>query len=122
MVELHPASFGALLRSALTEYEEHQSIYSLPKEKWYKATKEVDLTVFFNGKKASTPLGPAAGPQTQMTQNIVLSWLGGGRIMELKTIQLNDRLTIPRPCIDATPVGYNVEWSQELLLAHSLKE
>ena len=122
MVELHPASFGALLRSALTEYEEHQSIYSLPKEKWYKATKEIDHTVIFNGKKASTPLGPAAGPHTQMAQNIVLSWLGGGRIMELKTIQLNDRLTIPRPCIDATTVGYNVEWSQELLLAQSLKE
>ena len=122
MVELHPATFGALLRSALTEYEEFQSIYSLPKEKWYKATEKIDLTVIFNGKKASTPLGPAAGPHTQMTQNIVLSWLGGGRIMELKTIQLNDRLTIPRPCIDATTVGYNVEWSQELRLAQSLKE
>ncbi|MCH8300488.1 MAG: 4Fe-4S dicluster domain-containing protein [Candidatus Marinimicrobia bacterium] len=122
MVELHPATFGALLRSMLTEYEQHQSIFSLSKEKWYKATKGIDHTVIFNGKKASTPLGPAAGPHTQMAQNIVLSWLGGGRIMELKTIQLNDRLTIPRPCIDATNVGYNVEWSQELLLEQSLKE
>ena len=92
MVELHPASFGALLRSALTEYEEDQSIFSLPKEKWYKATKGIDHSVMFNGKKASTPLGPAAGPHTQMAQNIVLSWLGGGRIMELKTLQINDRL------------------------------
>ncbi len=122
MVELHPASFGALLRSALTEYEEDQSIFSLPKEKWYKATKGIDHSVIFNGKKASTPLGPAAGPHTQMAQNIVLSWLGGGRIMELKTVQINDRLSIPRPCIDATTVGYNVEWSQELRLEQSLKE
>ena len=59
MVELHPASFGALLRSMLTEQKEHQSIFSLPKEKWYKAVKGIDHTVIFNGKKASTPLGPA---------------------------------------------------------------
>ncbi len=122
MVELHPATFGALLRSALTEFEEHRSIFSLPEDKWYKATKVIDHSVIFNGKKASTPLGPAAGPQTQMVQNIVLSWLGGGRIMELKTVQINDRLVIPRPCIDATNVGYNVEWSQELELEKSLKE
>src|SRR5262245_29932741 len=57
-----------------------------------------------------------------MAQNIVLSWLAGSRILELKTVQLNDRLTIPRPCIDATNVGYNVEWSQELRLEESLRE
>jgi putative selenate reductase len=57
-----------------------------------------------------------------MAQNVVLAWLAGSRILELKTVQINDRLTIPRPCIDATNVGYNVEWSQELLLADSLGE
>ena len=57
-----------------------------------------------------------------MAQNVVLSWLAGSRILELKTVQINDRLTIPRPCIDATNVGYNVEWSQELRLAESLRE
>src|SRR6185295_4104673 len=39
-----------------------------------------------------------------------------------KTVQVNDRLVLPRPCIDATTVGYNVEWSQELRLADSLRE
>jgi putative selenate reductase len=57
-----------------------------------------------------------------MAQNIVLSWLAGSRILELKTVQINDRLAIPRPCIDATTVGYNVEWSQELRLHESLRE
>src|SRR5262245_57694070 len=57
-----------------------------------------------------------------MAQNIVLSWLAGSRILELKTVQLNDRLTIPRPCIDARNVGFNVEWSQELRLEDSLSE
>ena len=57
-----------------------------------------------------------------MAQNIVLAWLAGSRILELKTVQINDRLVLPRPCIDATTVGYNVEWSQELRLAESLRE
>jgi putative selenate reductase len=57
-----------------------------------------------------------------MAQNIALAWLAGARILELKTVQINDRLTIPRPCIDATNVVYNVEWSQELTLEESLYE
>ncbi len=57
-----------------------------------------------------------------MAQNIALSWLAGARILELKTVQVNDRLTIPRPCIDAANVVYNVEWSQELRLEESLRE
>jgi putative selenate reductase len=57
-----------------------------------------------------------------MAQNVLLSWLAGGRFIELKTVQVNDRLAIPRPCIDMETVGYNVEWSQELRLAESLRE
>jgi putative selenate reductase len=57
-----------------------------------------------------------------MAQNVLLSWLAGGRFIELKTVQVNDRLTIPRPCIDMETVGYNVEWSQELRLAESRRE
>ena len=75
----------------------------------------------FHGRPAANPVGPAAGPQDQMAQNMVLAWLAGSRILELKTVQINDRLAIPRPCIDATTVGYNVEWSQELRLAESLR-
>jgi putative selenate reductase len=35
---------------------------------------------------------------------------------------VNDRLTIPRPCIDMATVGYNVEWSQELEVSRSAAE
>lgn len=42
--------------------------------------------------------------------------------MELKTIQILDQLEIPRPCIDARNVGFNVEWSQELRLEDSYRE
>lgn len=57
-----------------------------------------------------------------MAQNLLLSYAAGGRILELKTVQINDRLTIGRPCIDATNVGYNIEWSQELRIEDSLRE
>ena len=46
-----------------------------------------------------------------------LAWLAGGRIMELKTVQVQDDLDIPRPCIHVPNVGFNVEWSQELRVA-----
>ena len=50
------------------------------------------------------------------------SWLTGGRFIELKTVQVRDDLVIPRPCIDMTDEGYNVEWSQELTLDQSADE
>jgi putative selenate reductase len=74
----------------------------------------VDLSIAQPGGRAATPLGVAAGPHTQLAQNIVVGWLAGARVIELKTVQIKDRLEIPRPCIDAADVGYNVEWSQEL--------
>src|SRR5205823_865567 len=91
-------------------------------KKFYTGVAGRDFSVRFHGARAATPLGPAAGPHTQMAQNLVLSYLGGGRIMELKTVQVNDRLAIPRPCIDMATVGYNVEWSQELEVHQSAYE
>ncbi len=75
-----------------------------------------------HGLSIATPFGPAAGPHTQLAQNVALSWLVGGRFIELKTVQVRDDLDIPRPCIDARTVGLNVEWSQELALEESLEE
>jgi len=76
----------------------------------------------FTGHRAATPLGPAAGPHANMAQNIVLSWLGGSRIIELKTVQILDELKIPRPCIDIANVGYNVEMVAGAQARTSLRE
>ncbi len=122
MAELRPAPFPNLLRRMFDELETCGSIFDLPQKKFWRPDPERDLGVLFRGAPAGTPVGPAAGPHTQLAQNIVLAWLGGARILELKTVQKNDRLTIPRPCIDAATVGYNVEWSQELRLHESLSE
>src|SRR5664280_3320066 len=66
------------------------------------------------GVELETPFGVAAGPHTQMAQNIVTAWLVGARLIELKTIQTLDELDVNKPCIDVADEGYNVEWSQEL--------
>jgi putative selenate reductase len=122
MAELRPYPFGALVARMFRELEREGSVFDLPARRFFLGDAQRDLSVRFHGRIASTPLGPAAGPQSQMAQNVVLSWLGGSRILELKTVQVDDELAIPRPCIDMQTVGYNVEWSQELKLEESLEE
>ncbi len=122
MAELIPIPLSVLLTRAFLEYQRQGKIFDLPREKLFRGFPDLDTSVRFHGYPASTPLGPAAGPHDQLAQNIVLSWLGGSRIIELKTVQIMDELKIARPCIDMTNVGYNVEWSQELKLEQSLQE
>jgi putative selenate reductase len=122
MAELVPLPLPLLLRRAFHEYRNEGKIFDLPGSKFFRGFPDLDLSVEFHGHRASTPLGPAAGPHGQLVQNIALAWLGGARIIELKTVQILDELKIPRPCIDVANVGYNVEWSQELKLERSLRE
>jgi len=125
MVDLFCTPFVELIDRMRLEFQKQQSIFDLPARKWYLPKQEAggaDLSVRFHDAVAGNPIGPASGPQTQMAQNLVLSWLAGSRIMELKTVQINDQLEIGRPCIDATNVGYNIEWSQELRVEESLDQ
>jgi len=121
MAVLVPAPFPHLLRRMLREAEREQKVFDLPARRFWRGS-ELDLSVVVHGRRVANPAGPAAGPHGQMAQNILLSWLAGGRFIELKTVQQDDRLVIPRPCIDMETVGYNVEWSQELRLHESLRE
>ena len=122
MAELIPYPFAALIERMFSELESADSIFDLPSKSFFLGREGRDYSVPFHDKRAPTPLGPASGPQTQMAQNLVLSWLCGCRILELKTVQILDELEIPRPCIDMETIGYNVEWSQELKLEQSLHE
>ena len=122
MSELRPIPLGQLLRRIEEEPARQGSIFDLPLEKVWRPRAGMDLSVEVHGHRAETPVGPAAGPHAQLAQNIVLSWLGGSRVIELKTVQILDQLEIPRPCIDAATIGFNVEWSQELKLEESLRE
>ncbi len=82
------------------------------------------LSIF--GEKLEVPLGPAAGPHTQMAQNIISAYIGGARFFELKTVQVMDgeelARCIARPCINAEDEGYNCEWSTELTVEQAYDE
>jgi putative selenate reductase len=122
MSHLAPYPLAALATRMLREFDTRQEIFDLPARRFVLGETRHDLSVRLHGHTAATPFGPAAGPHTQLAQNIVLSWLAGGRFIELKTVQVIDRLTLPRPCIDMQTLGFNVEWSQELTLEQSLEE
>ncbi|MBI2899650.1 MAG: glutamate synthase [Planctomycetes bacterium] len=122
MAELVPVPFDLLVRRAIEERRRRKAIFDLPEKSFHRGDPALDLGVAFQGRPAGTPLGPASGPHGQLAQNIVLAWLGGARIIELKTVQVLDRLEISRPCIHVPNVGYNSEWSQELRIDESLRE
>ena len=122
-VELIPAPFEDLVTRLYEEPRTQQTLFALPRRRWFVPDRSCrDLSSLFHGRLAGNVVGPAAGPHTQMAQNILLSYAAGARILELKTVQVNDRLTIGRPCIDMTNIGYNIEWSQELRVEDSLRE
>lgn len=115
-------SLAVLLGRISHEWETRKKIFDLPTARIWKPDPGVDLSFDFLGRRCATPVGPAAGPHSQLAENIVLSWLGGSRLFELKTVQVLDELVIQRPCIDMQTIGYNIEWSQELLVPQSLTE
>jgi NADPH-dependent glutamate synthase beta subunit-like oxidoreductase len=130
---MHPQPFDVLLRWMLDELEHSGSIFGIPRALFYvpgggkasptrsaKNASPLQSRIFDH--TLATPIGPAAGPHTQLAQNIVCAWLSGARFIELKTVQIMDQLEIPRPCIDMEDEGYNVEWSQELRLEQSADE
>ena len=122
MAELSPQPLARLVSRVFDELDRQGSIFDLPARKFCSADPRFETAVEVHHHRVAMPLGPSAGPHTQMAQNIVLCWLAGARVIELKTVQILDGLRIPRPCIDARTVGFNVEWSQELKIEQSLEE
>jgi len=117
-------SLTALLARAAGEFKAKASIYGIPESlfrEMFALEAESPGLIVMSGR-ASLPVGPAAGPHTQIAPNILAAYLSGARVFELKTVQKNDRLEIEKPCIDALDEGHNVEWSTELSLDEARKE
>ncbi|MBR6348599.1 MAG: putative selenate reductase subunit YgfK, partial [Spirochaetales bacterium] len=117
---MRPVPFEELIDRIFSEYRNHGTVFGIHKEDFFTPDGKHTITVF--GQKCSTPLGPAAGPHTQLAQNIVSAYMAGGRFMELKTVQIMDHLEIAKPCIDARDEGHNVEWSTEYTLEKAFDE
>ncbi len=121
---MRPMPFARLMNWALGEYSRHGSVFGVRKEKFYVNESGKRISIF--GQELGSPIGPAAGPNSQLAQNIVAAYFAGSRFMELKTVQKMDgeelRKCVPRPCINAEDEGYNVEWSTELTVPEALAE
>lgn len=117
-------SLPVLLQRICGEYAAKKSIFEIPFELSQEMfAMEVDsLGLNVMSGRVSLPVGPAAGPHTQIAPNLVAAYLAGARVFELKTVQKNDSLDIEKPCIDARNEGHNVEWSTELSLEDARKE
>jgi len=118
----HPISMEQLTDWAFTELEQKGSLFNVPRSAFFVPRADHRFRCREYGVELETPFGVAAGPHTQMAQNIIASWLVGARLIELKTIQTLDELDVNKPCIDVSDEGYNVEWSQELKVYQSFDE
>ncbi len=112
--------FKELIIRIFSEYKVSKSIFGLHEINFFHKLNKKRSEVF--GEYCDTAVGPAAGPHTQLAQNIVSSYLAGGRFMELKTVQIMDTLEIEKPCIDADDEGFNTEWSSEYTLEKAYDE
>ena len=97
-------------------------LFGIPSELFFRPDSSDPFRFNRYGQILETPIGVAAGPHTQLAQNIVISWLMGARYIELKTIQTLDELNVSKPCIDMQDEGYNCEWSQELRVQESFEQ
>lgn len=122
---MRPISFANLIEWSLEEYKKQGRVFGLDKSKFYVNEKGSRFTTPFGDKIASV-VGPAAGPHSQLAQNIIVSYLAGARFMELKTVQKMDgeeiRHAVAKPCINAEDECYNCEWSTELTVEEAFDE
>ena len=119
--KMYPIPFKSLMNWVVTEYANSGEIFGVHKS--YKATGK-SLPIF--GERIETPFGPAAGPNSQLAQNIIAAYFAGARFFEVKTVQKMDGQElancVPRPCILANDEGYNQEWSTELTVPQAMDE
>lgn len=111
-ITMKPIPFADLLRRSLQEYRAKQTLFGVP----VRAVPPLTAPVALYGSNLEGVVGPAAGPHTQLAQNLAAGYAAGGRFFELKTVQVlwGEELGIQRPCIYVRDEGYNTEWSTEL--------
>ena len=119
--KMYPITFKSLMNWIVTEYAREGEIFGVHTP-YYASGKT--LPIF--SERIETPFGPAAGPNSQLAQNIIAAYFAGARFFEVKTVQKMDgaelAACVPRPCILAADEGYNQEWSTELEIPQARDE
>ena len=99
--------FGQLLNWIRTEHDAKGTVFGVHRP--YVAAEGKNLSIF--GRNLETPIGPAAGPNSQLAQNIAAAYYAGSRFFELKTVQIMDgaelAACVNKPCIKADDECYN---------------
>lgn len=118
--KMRPIPFPQLMEWILKEKENCNTVFGVQRP----FIKSDSKTLSLFREKLETPFGPAAGPHTQLAQNIIASYYAGSRFFELKTVQIIDGEDLPvsKPCINANDECYNVEWSTELRVQDAFDE
>ena len=121
--KMRPIPFDQLMDWVLSEYQESKSIFGISKIVRHPMD-DKKLPIF--KEKLESPFGPAAGPHTQLAQNIIAAYAAGSRFFELKTVQKMDgaelSACVNKPCITAQDECYNCEWSTELYVPEAFAE
>ena len=119
--KMYPIPFDSLMNWVTSEYAQCGDVFGVHK---HYHTSGKSLPIF--GERIETPFGPAAGPNSQLAQNIIAAYAAGARFFEVKTVQKMDgaelAACVPRPCILAADEGYNQEWSTELTVQQAQDE
>ncbi len=142
-IEMKQIPFKALMTQAIKEYTEKKTLFGVPTAVvpdpadtsfFRQATDRENMPgnpsgespqgISLFGTSLESVVGPAAGPHTQLAQNLVAAYAAGGRFFELKTVQIlwGEQLGIQRPCIYVRDEGYNTEWSTELSPVQAAEE
>ena len=119
---MRPIPFSQLMNWIIEEHKTQDAIFGV--RKMVTTNQEGALPIF--DERIETPFGPAAGPNTQLAQNIVASYVAGSRFFELKTVQVMDgeelSKCVNKPCIVAQDECYNCEWSTEFEVPQAFAE
>ena len=114
--------FKNLMEWVIDENKTRNSIFGV--KKYYKADTKKGFNIY--KEHVETPIGPAAGPNSQLAQNIISSYIAGSRFFELKTVQemtgADMVKCVNKPCIKADDECYNCEWSTELYMDEAIQE
>ena len=73
--KMTPIAFYRLINWAVSEYKNSDKMFGIHRP--YIKKDEKVLPIF--GEKIETPFGPAAGPNTQLAQNIIAAYFAGSR-------------------------------------------